>query len=363
MYSDEHYIQAIKTFLASKGLPDTYKDAYFLRRINVRIRKTKVSDLPTYFSFLKNHPDEFEDLKRDLSINVTKFFRDVESFRYFETVLVDRLRSHAKESKKPFRIWSAGCAIGCEPYSIAIILDKAIHKYGLHNVDVKVIATDFNPELLAFARTGIYDEAAVDDVSPEILNEYFDQTIDKTQYKIKYTAKKYVDFSHLDLTGNFPYKNLDVIVCRNVLIYFSSEAQYIIFKKYFDALKTNGILFIGKTETMHLSYRGNFNNISPRHRVYLKNDPSGLNEDQLRKTHVCSECGISFTRDLDLKIHFKKHEKERKKKQLALAEARGDKSILRCPHCDKTFITQSRYNAHLNVFHKIIRKRDPKDYF
>ncbi len=363
LYSDDHYIKAIKTFLSSKGLPDTYKDAYFLRRINVRIRKTKASDLATYYSYLKNNPEEFDALKGDLSINVTKFFRDVESFRYFENVLVDRLRKHAKTENRPFKIWSAGCAIGCEPYSIAIIIDRAIKQYNLRNLDVKVIATDFNAELLAFARRGMYDEASIDDVSSEILDEYFDQTIDKTQYRIKFSVKKYVEFSHLDLTGKFPYKNLDVIVCRNVLIYFSSEAQYIIFKKYYDCLRTDGILFIGKTETMHLSYRGNFNNISPKHRVYLKVDPTSLNEEQLRKTIVCSECGISFTRDLDLKIHFKKHEKEREKKQLELAQKRGDKTILQCPHCAKTFITQSRYNAHLNVFHKIIRKRDPKDYF
>ena len=199
--------------------------------------------------------------------------------------------------------------------------------------------------------------------SQEILNEYFDQTIDKSQYRIKHSVKKYVDFSHLDLTGKFPYKNLDVIVCRNVLIYFSSEAQYIIFKKFYDCLHTDGILFIGKTETLHLSYRGNFNNISPRHRVYLKIDPEGFDEEQLRKRNVCSECGISFTRDLDLKVHFKKHEKERQKKQLELAKLRGDKNILQCPHCPKTFITQTRYNAHLNVFHKIIQKRDKKDLF
>lgn len=362
MYSDEHYIKAIKSYLTSKGFPDTYKDAYFLRRINVRIRKTKASDLATYLSFLKNNPSELADLKKDLSINVTKFFRDVESFKYFENVLIEYLKKHQKnQEKRPFRIWSAGCAIGAEPYSIAIMVDRAIKKYNLKNIDVKISATDFNEELLSFARKGVYDETYLDDVSPEVLKEYFDQTVDKTQYRIKYFVKKYIDFSHLDLTGKFPYKNLDVIVCRNVLIYFSSEAQFIIFKKYYDCLRTDGLLFIGKTETMHLSYRGNFNNISPRHRVYVKVD--NFEDEKKREFIVCPDCGISFTRDMDLKIHYKKHEKEKQKRKLQLAKARGDKNILTCPHCPKTFITQSRYDAHLNVFHKIIMPRDKKDLY
>ena len=363
MYSDEHYVKVIKTFLSSKGLPDTYKDAYFMRRINVRIRKTRTIDIGNYYNFLRNNPEELEDLKKDLSINVTKFFRDVESFRYFENILVDRLKKHKQNHEnRPFRIWSAGCAIGCEPYSIAIIVDKAIRRYGLTNMDVKVIATDFNNELLNIAWSGVYDEAAVDDVSHEFLLEFFDRVGDN-EYKVKYSARKYVDYSHLDLTGTFPYKNLDTITCRNVLIYFSSEAQVIIFKKFYDCLKTDGLLFIGKTETMHLSYRGNFNNISPRHRVYIKVDPHTLNEEEARKINVCSECGISFIRDMDLKVHFKKHEKERERKRLELAQKRGEKSNLSCPHCGKQFITDTRYNAHLNIFHKIIQKRDPKDYF
>ena len=334
-----------------------------MRRLNVRIRKTKATDLATYLSYLKNNPAEFEDLKKDLSINVTKFFRDVESFRYFENVLVDALKKHHKnKEKRQFKIWSAGCAVGAEPYSIAIIVDRAIKTYHLTNIDVKIHATDFNEELLSFARQGVYDEAYVEDISPEIMNDYFDQTFDK-QYKVKYLLKRYIDFNHLDLTGNFPYKNLDAIICRNVLIYFSSEAQYIIFRKYYDALRTDGILFIGKTETMHLSYRGNFNNISPRHRVYLKVDPHELKDEQMRKFFVCSDCGISFTRDLDLKIHFKKHEKEKAKKALELAKQRGDKNILSCPHCAKTFITEARYNAHLNVFHKIIIPKEKRDLF
>ncbi len=363
MYSDDYFVKAIKVFLTSKGLPDTYKDSYFQRRINVRIRKTKSLDIGTYYNFLKNNPDELEDLKKDLSINVTKFFRDVESFRYFENVLIDHLRTHKQtQENKPFRIWSAGCAIGCEPYSIAIIVDKAIRQHNLKNMDIKIIATDFNNELLNFARTGVYDESAVDDVSQEILNEYFD-SVANNEYKIKFSARKYVEFSHLDLTGAFPYKNLDAIICRNVLIYFSSEAQFIIFKKFYDCLQTDALLFIGKTETMNLGYRSNFNNISPRHRVYIKVDPHSLNEEQARKINVCSDCGLSFVRDLDLKIHYKKHEKEREKKQIELAKQRGHNPVLQCPHCSKTFITETRYNAHLNIFHKIIQKRDPKDFF
>lgn len=118
MYSDDHYIKNIKTYLTTKGMPDTYKDAYFQRRINVRIRKTKTSDLASYFAFLKNNPGELEDLKKDLSINVTKFFRDVESFKYFENVLVDYLRKHSLEKEqRPFHIWSAGCGIGKQLFS------------------------------------------------------------------------------------------------------------------------------------------------------------------------------------------------------------------------------------------------------
>lgn len=364
MQDDDFYITSIKSYLKSKGMPDTYKLAYFQRRINVRVRKTRSIDIAGYFSFLKSHPSELEDLKKDLSINVTKFFRDVESFKYFENVLIDALKAHAQsKEKRPFHIWSAGCAIGAEPHSIAIIVDKAIHKYNLRNIDVRIIATDFNEELLAIARRGIYDETVLEDVSEEILGEYFEQTIDKNQYRVKFSVKKYIDFSHLDLTGRFPFKNLDAIICRNVLIYFSNEAQFIIFKKFYDCLRTDGILFIGKTETMHLSYRGNFENISPRHRVYLKVDPKDLDDEKMRKYLVCQDCGLSFTRDLDLKVHNKSHEKERERRYLQQIKRSQSKDIFECPQCAKKFITETRYNAHMNIFHKIITKRDRKDVY
>lgn len=361
-YSDEHYVKAIISYLVTRGLPDTYKDNYLQRRLNVRIRKTKNSDLGSYYHYLKNTPQEFEELKKDLSINVTKFFRDLESFKYFENVLVDRLIEHNKLRKGPFRIWSAGCAIGAEPYSVAIIVDRAIRKHNLRSIDVKIHATDFNEELLSIARIGVYDEAIIEDISDEILEKYFDQTINKEQYRIKYGIKKYIDFSHLDLTGKFPFRNLDAIICRNVLIYFSSEAQHIVFKKYYDCLKSNGLLFIGKTETMHISYRGNFNNISPKHRVYLKIDPNEIMDQEKRSILICSECGMSFSRDLDLRLHLKKHEKDKEKaNQEKFAQAKKNKDILICQICAKQFITEVRYNAHLKFFHQIVGEKKNRE--
>lgn len=364
---EEIQIEYIRKYLVSKNLPDTYKESYFIRRVMVRLRKTNSKNVTEYFSYLKNNISEVELLRKDLSINVTKFFRDKESFEYFCDNLTELMKDQFKKNKnKTIKIWSAGCAIGAEPYSIAIHVDKTINKFNLRGLRVNISATDFNNELLSYARNGIYEDVVLENVSRIDMREYFEPydkiknelNVEIAKYKISNKIRNYVDFSHLDLSSNkYPFKNLDILTCRNVLIYFTQEAQFTILKKYYNSLKTNGILFLGRSETMHLSYRGDFKNISPKHRVYEKIDPNEIMpEAQLIK---CTECNFTFSRDMDFKVHMKTHY-NRKKKIASAREMKFKGTLLTCNYCDKTFITEVRQAAHYKFFHIEEQKKTGK---
>jgi chemotaxis methyl-accepting protein methylase len=366
---DESLIQ-IKNYLKTKGIHDTYKHSYFLRRINIRLRKTGTSNLKQYYGYLRAHPGEIDLLKKDLSINVTKFFRDADSFDYFcqtlTKLMIDNFKSR---SKKTIKIWSAGCAIGAEPYSIAIHVDKTIQKYNLRGLKIVIYATDFNQELLSYARRAIYESSLLENIDRADRQNYFDNmanfsasgesSIDE-QYRVSYKIKKFVEFSHFDLTKEFyPFKQLDAIICRNVLIYFNTESQFNIFKKFYDSLKDGGYLFLGRTETLHLGFRGHFKNISPKHRLYTKISSSDVAIDEIIKCDICS---LSFTREIDFSIHKNIHNRRKAKKDKLVAknEFKYKGKLIYCKYCDKSFITQRRYLAHLKLFHKVFQSEKNK---
>jgi chemotaxis protein methyltransferase CheR len=345
MEIDNLSLDSIKRLLETKGLPISYKETYLKRRLNVRLRKSGSANFAEYYNLLKKDNTEFENLKKDLSINVTKFFRDLETWEYFQNILSDYLKKKTALSKRvTLRIWSAGCAIGAEPYSIAMMIDQILH-HRRYNFDIKINATDFNQDLLSIARRGIYEPESLDELPKGHLKLYFENHA-KNQYRLNYRIRKMVDFSHFDLTSNkYPYKNLDVLICRNVLIYFATDYQKIIFQKFFDSLCPNGLLVLGRTESLNLTFRQQFTNISPRHRIYQKIDTLSGDKDETIVYQYCDECKERFIRLIDLKIHQRRH------------KTKGKKKPYNCKICRKGFLTEVRYKAHLKYFHK---KKDPK---
>ncbi len=354
MYSDTMNIDLIKQFLFKHGFTDisSYKPKYFARRLATRMKKGKCTSYLEYYAKLKNDPEEIIILRKSFSINVTSFFRDVETWDQFRATLKTYL-NRKKEQKIPssLNIWSAGCAIGAEPYSIAIMVHELLGSQLLtYEKNLKIYATDFNEELLSVARRGIYEGEVMRFIPSDILNKFFDPFgSDKGTFKIKYSIRKYVEFSYLDLTLFKHWKqNLDVIVCRNVLIYFSKDLQEQIIRKFYNHLSPGGLLLLGGTEILHSALRDSFEIISVKHKLYRKKEINSTkisNNATFAKKEKkepyynlkCSKCGTKFLRPIDLRIH------ERKKN--------CGKIEFRCKICRKEFDTKTRLNIHTKYFH------------
>ncbi len=357
MYSDPLNLELIKQFLYKQGFTDisSYKPKYFSRRLTLRMKKGKCNSYLDYYSKLKRDPGEVKILRNSLSINVTSFFRDTDTWDRFRVEIKTYIKEKKKRKQPPsINVWSAGCAIGAEPYSIAIMLHELLGGQLLsYEKNLKVYATDFNEELLMVARRGIFEGDVMRFVPSEILGKYFDSFGNKKgSYKIKYSVKKFVEFSFLDLTVFKHWKNnLDVIVCRNVLIYFSKELQKQIMRKFYNQLLPGGILLLGGTEILHSALRDSFELISVKNKIYKKKEGGSeeLKErtpsDNVRKRDKfvdlkCTKCGASFLRLIDLRIH------ERKKK--------CGKKQFRCRTCRKEFETETRFKIHKKYFHPIL---------
>jgi chemotaxis protein methyltransferase CheR len=357
MYSDTLNLELIKQFLYKQGFTDisSYKPKYFARRLAVRMKKENCNSFLDYYSKLRRDPEEVKILRNSLSINVTSFFRDTETWDQFRAELKIYLKEKKKRDLPPsINIWSAGCAIGAEPYSIAIMLHELLGGQLLwYEKNLRVFATDFNEDLLMVARRGIFEGDVMRFVPSAVLNKFFDKFGPKKgSFKIKYNVKKFVDFSYLDLTAFKHWKqNLDAIVCRNVLIYFSKDLQEQIMRKFYNLLLPGGILLLGGTEILHSALRDSFELLSVKHKLYKKKE--GLSKVIKKETPnlkkgkrekfvdlKCSKCGTSFLRLIDLRIH------ERKKN--------CGKKQYRCKTCRKKFESEARLKIHIKYFHQVL---------
>lgn len=231
---------------------DHYGHNQMIRRLDGYISRFKVDNVVQYFRIIERDKDELEKLEKFLTINVSQFFRDAPQFKVLrEEILPTLLQNNLK-----LNIWSAGCSNGAEAYSVAIILDK-LSPYREH----RILATDVDKKILSHAAAGgPYKPEEVKNVPKALLEEYFIN--DNDAFRVIDRIRKKVIFRLHDLTRD-PYEhNFDLIICRNVVIYFSSEAKKVIRKKFLDAMKTNGILFIGATETMLDTKNNGFQRLS-----------------------------------------------------------------------------------------------------
>lgn len=222
-----------------------YKFSTINRRIQRRILLLKLKNIKSYSAFLRDHPKEINALYNDLLINVTEFFRDPDSFTILSTLIFPELLLD-RTAKEPIRIWIPGCSTGEEVYSIAITLLEYLAKVGGHNT-IQIFATDISDVVLKKARTGFYPISIEQNVSPKRLADYFDKINDG--YKVRKSIRDICVFSHHDMTRDPPIAKLDMISCRNVLIYFGASLQKRIIPIFHYALKPHGYLWLGKSET------------------------------------------------------------------------------------------------------------------
>ncbi|MCP9749746.1 chemotaxis protein CheB [Ferruginibacter sp. HRS2-29] len=221
-----------------------YKRPRILRRIKRRASEKKVSNLEDYVALLKNDPEEVKALAQDFLISVTSFFRDKESFEFLQLNCVPKILAKLQDGEE-LKMWVAGCATGEEAYSFAIIIHELL-KDGHKDVVVKIFATDIDNNALAVAGKGLYSSAVVKDISAERLDKYF--TKEGNQYRVKHEIRKMLIFAQHDLVKNPPYCNMNMISCRNLLIYMSVDLQKKIYLMLLFGLKTDGYLFLGSSE-------------------------------------------------------------------------------------------------------------------
>ncbi|MFW9996466.1 MAG: CheR family methyltransferase [Candidatus Odinarchaeota archaeon] len=344
-FKDTEKIPLIRDLLLKKGFKVSYKDNYFHRRLRIRMRKIGINKFGDYYSILLKDNNEIEFLKKNLSINVTTFYRNPDTYKLFQEVFAWYMEEIVDNKKRPdIRIWSAGCAVGAEPYSIAMIVDQLLGSRK-SNYNIDIYATDFNEELLAFAREGIYDKEYLSDLPQGLKHKYFEQ-VDLDSYRITDTITSMVSFSHLDLaTNTFPFKNLDIIFCRNVLIYFDKDLKKRLFERFYDLLAPNGIMVLGRTEAISLDYKDNFNSLSLKHRIYQKGSGSTrkqYTDEQPVPQYKCKICGEIFYRLNDLESHQTKHQRENK--------------VFKCKICRKLLKNEIRLKVHMQIAHREIEK-------
>ncbi len=218
---------------------DAYKERQMKRRIDALIAKRSVKGYDNYAQLLKTDKNVFDEFVNYLTINVSEFYRNPEQWAVLEKEIIPQLTT---KFGKRLKIWSAACSTGDEPYSLAMLLSKFMP---LSNI--KITATDIDKQVLDKARMGLYNDKSLKGLPKEFLKEHFTKVNDKT-YQISDKIKKCVDFSQHNLLKDTYPTNCDMIICRNVLIYFTEEAKEDIYRKFNASLKKEGILFVGSTE-------------------------------------------------------------------------------------------------------------------
>ncbi len=223
-----------------------YKQTTILRRIERRIVVTHCQNLQTYVEYLKNNEDEAKALAKEVLIGVTSFFRDPE---YFETLKNRVIREIVKEArnKEQIRVWVAGCSTGEEAYSIAILFAEVMEEEQLTR-DVKIFATDLDADSVQIASRGVFSENIIEDVSVSRLSRYFTRKGGK--YIVNHDVRKMIVFAQHNVFQDPPFGRLDLISCRNLLIYFQTVLQKNLFSIFHVALKDQGYLFLGKSESV-----------------------------------------------------------------------------------------------------------------
>ena len=261
---NEKAFKEVLKFLKARTGRDfsSYKRATILRRLGRRMQINSCHNIREYLDHLRNNTGEASGLLQDLLISVTNFFRDPEAFAALQPSLSRLLKN--KETGDEIRVWVAACATGEEAYSIAILLDEIASQLD-SPPKILIFATDIDRAAIDTARHGKYPETITTDVSEERLRNYFTKEV--KGYRIRRSVRETVLFAPHDALQDPPFSRLDLICCRNLLIYLNRDAQSRVFETFHFALRPGGILFLGQSETVEEMMQA-FGMIDKKHRVY-----------------------------------------------------------------------------------------------
>ena len=241
-----------------------YKPSSLSRRIQRRMDAVKCADVNSYIEYLDRRPDEYAKLIDCILINVTEFFRDPEAWQVITEEIIPRILSE-KRPGNSIRVWSAGCATGEEVYSIAMALAEGLGAR-INEYDVRIYATDMDDDALQVARRAEYSEDSVKSIPPELLKNYF---VRNGRWTVNKDLRRLVIFGRHNLATDAPISHVDLILCRNVLIYMTVELQNRLLSKFHYAAEPNGFLFLGKAESL-LSASRTFAAVNERWRIFRK---------------------------------------------------------------------------------------------
>jgi two-component system, chemotaxis family, CheB/CheR fusion protein len=273
-----------------------YKRASLIRRVRRRMQMVGAETYGDYMAILRGDPAEFDHLFNTVLINVTSFFRDTIPWGYLAEEILPQL-FEGKEEGAPIRAWSAGCATGQEAFTLAMVLAEAL---GVEKFlqRVKIYATDLDEDALTYARAATYTEKEVSAVPALLLERYFERS--GAKFVFRKDMRRAVIFGRNDLVRHAPISRIDILVCRNTLMYFDAATQAKIVSRFHFALNEGGYLLLGKAETLsaHPSLfapldiqKRVFRRIGPHHRAerlpVAWRDPTGKNENEIERGALC----------------------------------------------------------------------------
>lgn len=241
------------------------KKSHFVRRIKTRMTRTGTNTVHEYIAYVRKNIKEQEQLKQAFSINVTHFFRNPDTWEAIEKQVFFILRRNNARIK----IWSAGCADGAEPYTLAMIANKL----GLPAGQVKIVASDYNKDSLEIAKKGVYPKDYDKELPEDYKNKYFTKIDSGYQIDTK-TLLPYIDFKFHNLIEDNILKigknYFNMVLCRNVMIYFTKEHQDILYDKFYDALRIDGFFIVGRSEIILGDFKSRFSLFNANHRISRK---------------------------------------------------------------------------------------------
>lgn len=245
-----------------------YKKNTIIRRVERRMAFHQLSDYVHYINYIEENPNELDFLFRELLIGVTKFFRDTEAFEVLKEQLYIRL--YKKERQRPIKIWVAGCSTGEEAYSIAILVMEYLDEFSFNTPPgVIILATDLDAHAIEYAKLGFYANRIVSDISAERLERFFVKKDDG--YQVKDEIREMLVFVQHNLIKDAPFIKLDLLCCRNVLIYFSAELQKMLLPLFHYSLNDLGILFLGPAESVGV-FNDSFDVIDPKWKLFERKE-------------------------------------------------------------------------------------------
>jgi two-component system, chemotaxis family, CheB/CheR fusion protein len=264
--TDEAFEALLRYMRDSRGFDFTgYKRTSLMRRVRHRMDQAGYTSYEEYLDVLQASSDEFASLFNTILINVTAFFRDPEAWEFISTEVIPRMLAE-RGPNDPIRVWSAGCASGQEAYTLAMLLAESLGPDAFRQ-RVKIYATDIDEEALAEARTASYDARAIESVPQDLSARYFEKV--NGRYIFHKDLRRAVIFGRNDLVKDAPISRVDLLVCRNTLMYLNAETQRNVLGRLHFALGPQGTLFLGHAE-MLLSHGDRFTPLNLKNRIFRK---------------------------------------------------------------------------------------------